>query len=288
MLSSNHWIDISWDGLSQRHSKQNISVIFTRRASSVMDFDRACDKAAGEIYDSYKNLYLGLSGGSDSEYVATCLHRNGIPFTPLILNYNQATSKDQYYETWYALRWCRLHNVQPTVIDINDYVGSDHEKSVYLTIKPRLIGGAVTSGFLHKFVNERQGKLISGFQLEYYPDLGQMTYLEPQLKDYCGFVMEESDLYIETLDPNQHPWAFYYWSPEIMASFVHAWDTSIDICDNKSRIYNTSPRPKFTYPSDFFSCQQAHVRLMLAEQKWGSVDCALLGTKQMLLDQLVE
>lgn len=288
MLCKDNWINLTWDGLAARNKIENVRVEFLRRARVLMQFDHACDRVASEIYDSHKNLYLALSGGSDSEYVATCLHRNGIPFTPLILRYNLATSNDQYYETWYAMRWCRTHGMEPVIVDIDDYVTSDHEKSVYMTIKPRLLGGAVTSGFLHRYVNQREGKLISGYQLEYYPDHEQMTYLEPQLANYRGFVLEESDLYIETLAPDQHPWAFYYWSPEVMASFVHAWNTDLNMCDNKAAIYKTSPRPKFVYPENFFPERQIKIRTLLAEQKWGTVDCARLGDRESLLDQLFD
>lgn len=288
MLCKNNWINLTWDGKTARDKTENIRVEFLRRARVLMDFDHACDRVASEIYDSHKNLYLALSGGSDSEYVATCLHRNGIPFTPLILRYNLATSNDQHYETWYAMRWCRTHNVEPVIVDIDDYVTSDHGKAVYLKHKPRLLGGSVTAGFLHQYVNELGGKLVTGYQIEYYPDQEQMTYLEPQLGDYRGFVLEESDLYIETLAPNQHPWAFYYWSPEVMSSFVNAWDTNLNMCDNKARIYKTSPRPKFLYPANFFPGKQWIIRKTLSENNWGTIDCALLGDRKSLLDQLLE
>lgn len=290
MLCKNNWVDITWDGKDSRIKKENIQVKFLRRASTLTDFDVACDRAAGEIYDTYKDLYLGLSGGADSEYVASCLYRNGIPFTPVILQYNfsgLAGSKDQEYESWYAKQWCKKHNVEPLLVNIDDYVTSEHEKSVYVKIKPRLIGGAVTAGFLKKFVESQGGSLLSGFQLEYYPDHEQMTYLNSQLRNYSGFVLEESDLYIETLGTNQHPWAFFYWTPDIVAGFVNSWDVSKTMTENKSIIYKTSHRPKFNYPHNFFPENQFIFRKTMIE-KWGTRDCALLGTKEHLLSQLLE
>jgi hypothetical protein len=288
MLCRDNWIDISWDGASFRTGKENIQVEVRRQAKTLINFDLACDMAAQEIYDTHKDLYLGLSGGADSEYVATCFHRNGIPFTPIILQYNLAKSNDQVYESWYAKQWCKQHNVKPLIVDIDNYVTSEHEKSVYNTLKPRLLGGAVTAGFLKKFVDEHKGKLLSGFQIEYYPDHEQMTYLEPQLTCYNGFVLEESDLYIETLGTNQHPWAFFYWSPEIVAGFVHEWNVNKTMTENKSLIYKTSPRPKFWYPFNLFPGDQQSIRKAIAAGKWGTLDCALLGTKEQLLSQLLE
>jgi len=288
MLCNDNWIDLTWDGASSRTGKENIQVEICQRAKTLINFDLACNRAAQEIYDTHKNLYLGLSGGADSEYVATCFHRNGIPFTPVILQYNLATSNDQVYESWYAKQWCRQHNVEPLIVNIDNYVTSEHEKNVYLTLKPRLLGGAVTAGFLKKFVDSRGGKLISGFQIEYYPDHEQMTYLEPQLTSYNGFVLEESDLYIETLGTNQHPWAFFYWSPEIVAGFVHGWNVDKTMTENKSIIYKTSCRPKFSYPRNFFPGDQGTIRKAIANSKWGTIDCALLGTKEQLLSRLLE
>ena len=288
MLCRDNWVDFSWDGASVRTGKENIRVEFRQRAKTLINFDLACDMAAREIYDTHTDLYLGLSGGADSEYVATCFHRNGIPFTPVILQYNLATSNDQVYESWYAKQWCRQHNVEPLIVNIDDYVTSEREKNLYFKLKPRLIGGAVTTGFLKSFVEDRGGKLLSGFQLEYYPDHEQMTYLEPQLTSYNGFLVEESDLYLETLGTNQHPWAFFYWSPEVIAGFAHEWDVNKTMTENKSLIYKTSYRPKFSYPANLFPGRQGSTRKTIADSKWGTIDCALLGTREQLLSQLLE
>jgi hypothetical protein len=288
MICKDNWIDISWDGHSVRTEKENLKVKFNRKAKTLLSFDQACDQAAGEIYDCYKNLYLALSGGSDSEYVATCLHRNGIPFTPIILRYNNVIGKDQHYESWFAKLWCKKHQVTPMIINTDDYTKSAQEKQNYLTVKPRLFHGMATQGFLDKFMTQHDGKLISGNQLEYYPDSDQMIYLEPQLGNYQGFVMEETDFYLETLHPDYHPWAFYYWSPEVMAGFVSAWNFDITMQENKSNIYKTSIRPKFDYPKGFFSDKQFNFRSVVSSQKWGTLDCALLGNRKELLNQLLE
>jgi hypothetical protein len=288
MLCKNSWINLSWDGKPARIEKENIRVTFNRRAKTLIDFNQICDQTAKEIYDSHKNLYLAISGGSDSEYVATCLYRNGIPFTPLIINYTSVNTKDQEYELWYAYQWCKKHQIVPTVINVDNYTQSKEEKQDYIQLNPRLFVGAPITCLLHRSVQNLGGYLITGSQLEYYPDHEQMTYLEPQLGNYKGFVMEESDLYLETLSPNFHPWAFFYWSPEIMASFVNSWNETLTMQENKSAIYKTSPRPKFGLPGGVFSDLQYHSRKALANSRWGTLDCALLGNKEHLLSQLLE
>ena len=114
-----------------------------------------------------------------------------------------------------------------------------------------------------------------------------MTYLEPQLGNYVGFVMEETDRYLETMCPDQHPWGFYYWSPDILAAFVNEWDTSMTMQENKANIYKVNYRPKMGYPSDMINVEKYTNRKALASE-FGTLDCALLGTKQSLLEKLVK
>jgi hypothetical protein len=287
MLCKDSWIDISWDGSPVRTQKENLKVKFNRRAKNLINFDLACDQAAKEIYDCSKNLYVAFSGGSDSEYVASCFLRNNIPFTPLLVDYKKYQTTIPQYELWYAHQWCKKHQIQPKIFEVDTYPSSAEEKQHYDKIKPRLFHGVITSGSLSMLMDELGGSLVTGAQLEYYPDHEQMTYLEPQLKNYNGFVMEESDYYLEMLNSNRHPWAFFYWSPEVMSSFVNEWDPHLTMQENKSAIYKTSPRPKFGYTAEFFTEFQYAARKALIK-KWGTVDCALLGNKEQLLAQLLE
>ena len=287
MLCKDSWIDISWDSRPVRIQKENLKVKFNRPAKNLINFDLACDQAAKEIYDCSKNLYVALSGGSDSEYVATCFVRNNIPFTPLLVDYGLYQDTCPQYELWYAHQWCKKHQKQPKVVVLDEFTKSNKEKQNYDKIKPRLPNGLILSGVLHSIMEDLNGNLVTGSQLEYYPDHEQMTYLEPQLKNYNGFVMEESDYYLEAIESNRHPWAFFYWNPEIMSSFVNEWDPHLTMQENKSAIYKTSPRPKFGYTTRFFpDFQNAAIKALT--KKWGTVDCGLLGNKEQLLAQLLE
>jgi len=287
MLCRDNWIDISWDGLPQRKQKENLRVIFNQKADKIIPFDQACDQTAHEIYSQYKNLYVALSGGCDSENVANTFYRNNIPFTPIILIYNNVDDQEQVTESLYAIEWCKKHKIEPWVIHSQNFIGSLEERAAFLNVKPRLFFGNVTSLMLATHVKERNGLLVTGYQLEYYPDHEQMTYLESQLGNYVGFVMEETDRYLETMCPDQHPWGFHYWSPDILAAFVNEWDTSMTMQENKANIYKVPHRPKLSYPKDFAPPDIYHNRHLLLSQ-FGTLDCALLGTKQSLLEKLVK
>jgi hypothetical protein len=285
MLNQNNWIYISWDGLPIRQAKENLRVVIQQQAKSIKPFAQVCDEVARDIANRYNNLYLALSGGSDSENIANVLVRNNIPFTPLIVEYDHLTNSTQIAETWWAMHWCKHHKIQPLIVRSADYVGSTADKQRFLELKPRLTGGAVTVSILIEAVQQKKGKLITGNQLEYYPDNDQMMYLESQLGNYQGFVMEESDQYLEALLPDQHPWAFHYWNADIMAAFVNQWDTNLSMQENKSAIYGTPLRPKISYPPNFLNNSPHRVSIA---NTFGTLDCALLGTKQSLLQKLVK
>jgi hypothetical protein len=129
MLCRDNWIDISWDGLQRRKQKENLRVIFNQKADKIAPFDQVCDQTAQEIYNQHKNLYVALSGGCDSENVANTFYRNKIPFTPIILIYDNVNHQDQMLESWYAIQWCKKHNIEPWIILSKDFVGSIEEKN---------------------------------------------------------------------------------------------------------------------------------------------------------------
>ena len=287
MLCKNNWIDISWDGLAKRKQKENLRVVFNQKIDKIIPFNQACDQVAQEIYSEHKNLYVALSGGCDSENVANAFYRNKIPFTPIILIYDNVEDQEQIKESSYAIEWCKKHLVEPQIVYSQDFVGSLEERAAFLDIRPRLLFGGATTALLNKTIKSLDGVLVTGYQLEYYPDHEQMTYLEPQLDDYVGFVMEETDQYLETTCPNQHPWGFHYWSPDILAAFVNEWDTSMTMQENKANIYKVPHRPKMGYPSDILPIEKFKNRRALASE-FGTLDCALLGTKQSLLEKLVK
>jgi hypothetical protein len=286
MLCKDSWIDLSWDGLPTRQGPENIAVKINRRAKELLPFNTACNRVAEEIYSTHKNLYVTMSGGSDSENVANTFLRMGIPFTPIMITYDATRHNDQKLEMWWAQQWCKKNNIKPLVVDVGNYANSKTEKQYTSIVKPRLGNGTVTHGLILDTVQQLNGHIVSGFQLEYYPDHEQMEYLRPVLGNYNGFVMEEADLYVETLVPNQHPWAFYYWNAEIMASFVSEWDTTLTMQENKAKIYGTVHRPKFVYHRDVFEPNIKKIRDQ-CKQHWGTRDCALLGSKEQLLAQLL-
>lgn len=285
MLCANQWLNIDWGGQAVRTGFQNISMTFNQTASTIMPFDKACDQAAEMIYAEHKNIYVELSGGCDSENVANTFTRLKIPFTPVLLTYDFCRANEHRLEAWYATHWCKQNNITPLVVDVGSYINSQLEKLRFIKIKPRLWRGLITKAFLLDEIEKRGGQMVNGSQLEYYPDHEQMEYLRPSLGDYQGFVLQEGDYYEEVLSPNRHPWAFHYWTPEVLASFVYHWDESLTMQENKSQIYKVNARPKFLYAADILDQDTIDKRATVAS-KFGTQDVAVLGSKKQLLSKL--
>lgn len=282
MLSENNWIDSSWGGKQFRERTENLLVRYRSTGGKVRNFQEVCDEVADKIATKYNNINILFSGGSDSENVCNTFLRNNIPFTPVILHY--AHVRGPLHEKWYAEMWCRRNKIEPKLLDMSKEVGDLRDSQTFAKLKPRLF---MTGSYLAILDYARQNNvhIVTGNQLEYYPDADQMTYLEPQLKDYQGFVIEESDNYMEALEPDTHPWAFYYWNPDIMASFAAAWNTDLYMQENKAAIYGTPLRPKFGFPKGYYSDTVLEIR-DIARKKFGTIDCALMGSKEQLISDL--
>lgn len=284
MLSENNWINISWDGKPFREKTENLRVTFNSTGGRVRNFNEICDEVADKIATKYDNIHILFSGGSDSENVCNTFLRNKIPFKPVILHYSHV--KLPLYEKWYADMWCRRNKVEPVILDMSKEVGDARDSQTFGRLKPRLWMTGSYMAILD-YARANKAHIVTGNQLEYYPDADQMEYLRPQLGDYKGFVMEESDNYMEALSPDVHPWGFYYWNPDIMASFAAAWNTDLYMQENKEAIYNTPFRPKFSFPKGYYSDKVLQIR-DAARKKFGTIDCALMGSKEDLIATLTK
>jgi asparagine synthetase B (glutamine-hydrolysing) len=281
MLSDNNWVEMNWEGRIPRNMKENFTVSIKRKAAKIESFDAICDKTAKDIASKHNDLYLALSGGADSEHVANVLHRNNIPFTPIVMTLLETETP----ETNFAIKWCKHRNIEPLRIHF------DHEillNGVYrkkiIEARSRLLIG-VTPLLVLDEIEKRGGKMISGMQVEYHPD-EQFNGTEGIPTEYKGFVINESDAYQETISPNKHPWAFFYWSPEILASTIYNWDTTLSMARAKEKLYGTEYRPKMIN-TDFLVKAAFSMNKKIPRDAFGTIDCALMGDTDEFLSKLV-
>jgi len=231
-----NWYTVS---LTDRQTYNEFALKFNiSTPTPVMAFDQAADYTAQLIHRDYKNLHLALSGGLDSEFVATVLLRNRIPFTPVIV----AFKKTQ--EHYYALEWCRKNSITPLILEFDeneiDYVRYCHN----VTRQHRIYSAAnLISCYLANLIKDSGGHLITGD-----PTIPRLTaeYNEPVGDIYQVYWFE---FLVELVYPNCHPGAFFFYTPEMALAYATHIDTTLNDASARAKLYQTvAYRPK-TFPS---------------------------------------
>ena len=83
--------------------------------SQIISFEQAAKNVARDIHTNYTNIFIAMSGGIDSEYVAETFLKLGLPFTPIIFELENLN----YLDVWHAHRWCHYNNIRPEIIKFN-------------------------------------------------------------------------------------------------------------------------------------------------------------------------
>lgn len=144
-----------------------------------MKFHEAADYTANLIHETYKNIFVSLSGGADSEYTLRTFLRNGIKVTPIIV---ETSGNDT--ELGMAYRICFDLDIEPVILYIED--------SDYLR-------------WYHKIV-----KTISGYGIYCIPSIIACEYA----RDHNGVVvigehLIDTDKMSNRITPGANEWDFY-------------------------------------------------------------------------------
>jgi len=221
-------------------------------SSKIVDIDVAAERVANDIYKTYKSkLYLAMSGGVDSEYIADILLKNNIPFIPIIFKLESHNQID----IWWAFRWCEQHKIKPTVIECN--VKTYLKDYIKLAQKycSRMTAGAVSIEHIANYVREKGGSLITGaaFNELFIPDpIMWEEEFDETLKDSKGktkrgYVQSEADMIKAMLVPDM-PFTFLNWNAEITLSYVGQRQPDDTTEEYRFRLFRCSPRPKLALP----------------------------------------
>jgi len=235
MPGHSNWYHV---GLTDRQTYNEFALKFNLLTpTATIEFNQAADYTAQLIHRDYKNLHLALSGGLDSEFVATVLLRNKIPFTPVIV----AFKKTQ--EHYYALEWCRKNTVTPLILDF-DEDEIDYVKYCHTVTKQHRIHSVsnLMSCYIANLIKDFDGHLITGD-----PTIPGLTenYNEPAGNVYQVYWFE---FLVELVHPDQHPGAFFFYTPEMALSYASHVDTALNDASARANLYQTvAYRPK-TFP----------------------------------------
>jgi hypothetical protein len=281
MYCRNNWLTYSFGGNPRRIRDEDLTVQFTEQADKIIPLDEVAQATAKEIHSLYPDIYVAMSGGCDSEYVAKSFKAAGVPFKAITM-----TCKGYLViGEWYTKKWCDENDVELIKFEVDPFELLEYGKRTVGRIKGISWFGS-TVNLVANEVERRGGYLVTGALPSYYPDPKlRLDKADPEfVKTFRGFMFDESDFYIELVNPNKHPWAFFYWSPEMLASVIYHWDTSQPVEDNKWRMFNVLPRPKLT-GCEFFT--HNHIAKTLPEYnnyfkwtyahrslKWGARDFA--------------
>lgn len=215
----NNWYQLNID-INLKPTPSSYSIDFLHDSVQELGFQQAADYTAKIICKEYDNLYLAMSGGMDSEYIADVLYRNHIPFTPVVV---PLPNTDYHL---YALQWCRSHNIEPWILDYN------HNKVLAVTtsIASRVhnyVGVASLISYIASEVEAKNGHLISGSTGNWFT---------------VGFKI--SSFIVDVYHAVKHPSTFFVHTPEILLAAVTELDFSVPEDQARSKLYNISLKTK--------------------------------------------
>jgi hypothetical protein len=242
-ISGGHdqWWSATLDQTSLKHD-------FNHTQVQHLTFQESADYTAHLISRKYNNLFIAMSGGLDSSFVAEVFYRNQIPFTPIIgyLSSDEQTANCDYF---YAMHWCQHKNIVPIVIDYKIDDPRLIKQYVNMAKKAGLVAiGSCIPLALADEVNLHNGHLIIGDPMIPHLTEGN-NYFNP-----IGSIFDSPwyAIVVELLYPNQeHPGGFFFYTPEILLAQAQEIDLTLNESVAKTKLYNIPYRPK-TYPD--FDC----------------------------------
>lgn len=166
-----------------------------------IEFQKASELVCRNLFSINKNIFLGLSGGIDSEYVFRKFHSLNIFIKPIIV-----TCKCYIKETDIAFSLCKELNVEPIVIPI-----SENEMFLYFYKNIFQLFNGIGIGSVPSLVVTEYAKQNGGIFVKSEHVIGDMN-------DKVCVEMNEWDFYCSIQHENSYN--FFMHTPEIVYSMV--------------------------------------------------------------------
>lgn len=255
MPTENNWLTHNLYGRPQNKSLDfNISINVDRYHS--LHFDQAAAEVCEKLYSINNNIYVGLSGGIDSEYVFRKFSSLKIPFTPVIVY-----SKCYERECSVAFSICKEYNIEPVILNIDEaYIIQRYKKEIYNTLNSLGIGG-IPALVMADYVRENNGLYIKAEHM-----VGEMDFR------VCA-ELNEWDFYNDVLAPGT-TYDFFLYTPEIVYSMVTEMvkNSHLNSQQFKCQLFNIPYRDKLTIKMskvglDWFFWSKAN-RNCIPEYNW--------------------
>lgn len=263
------------DNLSLRKINKNLDYkidINLNEKILVSSFQTEANNLAIKIKNFYsQKIYIGLSGGYDSEFICKTFLRNNIDFTPIIGFY-----PGNVIETKYAFNFCKKNNLNPIVIETTEKELLD----IYFQIILKYYKGKGFRAPLNiiccNYVKSKDGLWIDGGTI-----LGPTNY--PFIKNHVYFYPDFGSSYCHDIFKNVPIIDFLNFTPEIFLSgLISVEDYYIDWRTFKSKVYDCEYRIKMKHElSDNFKNK--------VYEEWNKIKMpnpyCNFGTKQDILNK---
>jgi hypothetical protein len=233
----NNWwhvdLDVSNSGATFDWSFNHTSV----KDMTILD---AAKYTAELIANKYDNLHLLMSGGLDSEFVASILYQHNIPFTPVI-----ACAPDNHNQDYFfAMYWCRHRNITPLVIEFKTDELILKKYYAIMCKKYGILNNSYLTILLIDKIIERGGYALVGETNLTFETLGS-KWDEP-----VGEILEITPhgLLASICTNGSHPGEFLAYTPELLLALIKNINPSLNNPMAKATLYNVPFRPK-SWPS---------------------------------------
>jgi len=242
-------------------------------ATKELDFQSACDYNAQTLYKDWSSrpLYLGLSGGVDSELIADVFVRNQIPFVPFILKIQDAND----LESWYAEHWCWRNQIKPVIYNMTMQEFDQDCLPLLAKISHTHQTGIIIPLWMANYVASQGGYLITG--------VGEINWDLPQQTFYSNTV----DYMINLFDTNQHPSGFFSYTSEFVLSYIKQFDITLNEQYNKVKFYQVPIRPKFNWTSEIYNFStKSRIVISAFHKKFANTQRHEFGSQQNIIKLL--
>ena len=198
-----------------------------------MSFYNATKEAAFDIANKNDNIFIGLSGGLDSEYLMVLLHELKIPFKPIILD-----TIGNKIESEFAFHKCKQLGIEPIVLTCDEIQ--------YLSIYKKYIAETISGNAIWSVPNiftSLYAKKNSGIVIIADHPMNEHSHDNP---DPTATLVSagECEFYLTVYDMPYY--IFYYYTPEILYAMVKEFDNS-RLQYFKAKLYNLPFRPKIQF-----------------------------------------
>jgi hypothetical protein len=230
MTTENNWLTHNlYERINNKNSNFNTTIEVKNYRP--ISFEQASQEVCEKLYSINNNIYIGLSGGLDSEYVFKKFHSLKIPFTPVIV-YGSCYK----YESDYAFQICKKYDIEPKVINIDEKnIILKHKFEIYDILGSSSGVGTIPTILVTEYAKENNGIYLKG------------EHIVGDIDNKVSTELNEWDFYNDVLC-NGYTYDFFLYTPEIVYSMVSEMVTYEDKSSQefKCKLFDIQYRDKKT------------------------------------------